>query len=211
MQHQQLAFAKAIESLPAIWNMLDPTYNDMDCVNESLDELRKAHMKIFELPEMKPIEDVQKLSQEMFEKSKMAMFDSFKKLGFPCGEMCILHYFLKLGAHMDKQCSYASAMLFTSESDRYEMELVRKMTGLKLIVHENGDKSVRYSDGSIYDMKTVPMGIIKLKLLGELERYPEYIERRMAENNTRMGAWMLMREKEIAFKLFDEILPVQDE
>lgn len=168
-------------------------------------------MKIFELSEMKTIEDIQPVCEDMFKKSKLAMFDSFRKLGFPCGEFCNLNYFLKLSAHMDSQCSYASAMLFTSHSDLHEMELVKKMTGLKLIVHENGDKSVRYSDGSIYDMKTVPMGIIKLKLVGELERYPEYLEKKLAENNTRMGAWMVMREKEIAFELFDEILPVQDE
>lgn len=203
-----------MEQLPCLWDLRSPTFNDMELVNAAFEKSRKEHQRIFKLPQMASLGEVQDLFEEMRANARDAQAAMYREFGANGGleevAMQEITHFLKVCAFLDKQCSYATAMVFTSGSDHYELELLDKLTSYKLIVDKKGEKSVRYSNGHIDHMKDVPLCLIKMKLYKELERYDEYMDLRDSQVKNRLGAWLFEREMQWAEYLFDTVLPMKE-
>lgn len=201
-----------MESLPAIWDMTSPMYNDMDLVKKSQEKLQRLHQKIFELPQMKSIADCEMLYLQMRSNWHAASYAVAKEMGNGTYD----HVERDVGGdeynrRLDKHCSYASAMFFTSPTDLLELELVEQANGLKLITNAFGEQSVRYSDGTVDKMSEMPLCLIKLKLAYEFDRFSEFLMKRKMQLKDRLDCFMFKTEMQLACHLFDTVKAMRDE
>lgn len=201
--------------LPAIWDIRHPGYNDMDFVMKCYLALTDVHKDLFKLPKKASVLEVQELYDEMFRESRRAMEMCTQKYGvraFEQGPLEGPEHYQEILAYTDSICSYTTAMIFSSPSFVILHELVDALNGLKLIKDENGQLlSVRYSDGTVDDLRTTPLCLIKLKLSGEIERYPAYLEKRGDELKNRIECQVLQQEEREARDLFAAIMTMKDD
>lgn len=166
---------------------------------KSTDDLRVAHQSIFGLPHIASRDTIERLYREMMLKSRetfIALSHEFREevLTMSPDELQRVDYHRQANSFVDNYCSYARAMQFTFHADQLEKDTVDQMEGIMLIVHENGQESVRYLNGHIDDMATVPLCLIKLKLAEDHDRLDKYFEQKKRQLRTRLDWKMYLHE-----------------
>lgn len=111
--------------MPCLWDMRDPTFRDVDYVEQTVEKLRRIHQKIFNQRRMLSADDVFALVGDMQSNSEKAIYEAEKKYGSPTD----LAQYQKLCAFADNICCYATAMLYTAPSRMHELQLTEELKG----------------------------------------------------------------------------------
>lgn len=227
-QHQEVAFAQAIEALPELWDRGHPLNEDMEVVIRSWLAVAEKHTKIFKLSKPKPVADVVEQWADMLEKTLATAQEAKEHFGLNeyKGEAL-----LRLFEYSQKKCSYSYAVMFAIEGNLDVEEMVRtnrtesryvtysiccvfllqqeKSKGPRLIVGENGVKKVRFSDGTIEDINAMPLPVLKLRVQMEMDKTNAEMDKRGRLVKESEQASLFMRELKNMQYLFDYVMELK--
>lgn len=91
---------------------------------------------------------------------------------------------------------------------------VENRKGLKLIYGENGEKKIRFLDGSIEDIRAMPLPMAKLRVHMEMERYKATVEelcRQLELKDDRLEVELSIREKDNILHLYEYVMQLKDD
>lgn len=193
--------------MPCLWDMRDPTFRDVDYVEQTVEKLRRIHQKIFGQRRMLSADDVFALVGDMQSNSEKAIFEANQKFGSPTDQA----QYEKVCAYADNICCYATAMLYTAPARMHELQLIEGLKGPRMFKHPNGEiKSIRWLNGTTDEFQSMPLCLLKLKLSADILKYSEDLEARsQAKMKDRLEMMLFMKEGHFATELF-KVMDMKD-